>query len=261
MFRLLRDWPELYDSIEPGANVRDIRSMERGFGINFPAELREFFTLQQGQSQDSSSGLFYQWHLLDFRGIYSYWQQLGQIPEIAADLLECHGPVRQLTCHRNWIPIATDYAGGLLCVDLAPGLGGRRGQLMEVGLDYPIRRVLAPAITDFLEKLISDFDQQLWRPTEWLWEPLVLNLNLNEASNTLAQFGLQLEMRSENQLRLKGWNRSCRWDEQSFLEVRYGQSQLQPVEGRWADRKTLILEFNTPLPSDANARLGFSRRT
>lgn len=260
LFRLSKPWPALYDSLEPGASQASIRSMERGFGTNFPPDLREFFTLQQGQNTDAPSGLFYHWYLIGFRDILRLWQELGNRQQEGEP--EVEGPIQPLWAHRFWIPIATDYAGGLLCADLAPPLGGDRGQLIEVGLDYPTRRLIAPSLSGYLEKLLDDLEEERWCPDDWLWEPLVLRIPLGNHHTVLEQFGLSLDLQSEgHELWLDGWGRCSRWDESSFVEVVDGNTRLRPRSASWPRRGSLRLRFAEPLSNSATVRVGFSRRT
>ncbi|ACY97143.1 SMI1/KNR4 family protein [Thermomonospora curvata] len=44
--------------------------------------------------------------------------------------------VRRVTGHLGWIPFAHDGGGNYLAVDMAPGPGGRPGQVIEMGRDY-----------------------------------------------------------------------------------------------------------------------------
>ncbi len=260
LFRLSKPWPALYDSLEPGATETTIRSMERGFGTNFPPELREFFTLQQGQNSDAPSGLFYHWYLLGFRDLLKLWQELGAGKSDEEPQVE--GPIQPVWAHRFWIPLATDYAGGLLCSDLAPAPGGQRGQLIEVGLEYPLRRVVAPSLTAYLQMLLDDLESEAWCPDDWLWEPLVLRVPLENNDSVLEQFGLSLALQSEGrELWLDGWGRCSRWDESSFVEVVDGNTRLRPRSASWPRRGSLRLRFAEPLSTSATIRVGFSRRT
>ena len=64
-------------------------------------------------------------------------------------------PVRALYTCADWLPFATDGGGNSLAVDLAPAPSGAVGQVIVIGSDEDLRRVLAPSVRALL-RLCAD---------------------------------------------------------------------------------------------------------
>lgn len=58
-------------------------------------------------------------------------------------------PVHREYWRPGWLPFSDD-SGNAYAVDLAPPSGGRVGQIIVIGPDEDLRRVLAPSLTAFL---------------------------------------------------------------------------------------------------------------
>ena len=64
-------------------------------------------------------------------------------------------PVKPVYTCAAWIPFATDGGGNSLAVDLAPEPGGSTGQVIVIGSDEDIRRVVAPSVLALLRLCAS----------------------------------------------------------------------------------------------------------
>jgi cell wall assembly regulator SMI1 len=58
--------------------------------------------------------------------------------------------------HPSWIPLARDWGGNCIAVDLAPGPLGRWGQVILFGRDYDTKYVVARSWTHFLATVADD---------------------------------------------------------------------------------------------------------
>jgi len=67
------------------------------------------------------------------------------------------GPVQSVWWHRRWIPFASELAGNLTCIDLAPASGGTVGQIIDWDHECGPTRVLFPDFT----RLLAAFADQL----------------------------------------------------------------------------------------------------
>lgn len=146
--------------LRPGARPDEIEYMENGFGFRFPATMRAFFALQQGQAETASQPLLGDWWSLSFEESLECWTRMGNLASGQAmprDQLECQGPLQPALGLRGWVPMARHGISRLLCFDLEPADGGVEGQLVEVDLGGSTRKVVAASLEDFLAELM---DQQ-----------------------------------------------------------------------------------------------------
>lgn len=65
--------------------------------------------------------------------------------------------VQKAYAHPSWIPLARDWGGNCIAVDLAPGPVGKWGQIIIFGRDYDCKFVIARSWGDFLARVADDF--------------------------------------------------------------------------------------------------------
>jgi len=65
--------------------------------------------------------------------------------------------VQKAYAHPSWIPVARDWGGNCLAIDLAPGPMGKWGQVIIFGRDYDTKFVVARSWAAFLANLADDF--------------------------------------------------------------------------------------------------------
>ena len=65
--------------------------------------------------------------------------------------------VQRVYTHPAWIPLARDWGGNLIAVDLAPGPMGKWGQIILCGRDYDTKFVIARSWAIFLANVADDF--------------------------------------------------------------------------------------------------------
>lgn len=77
---------------------------------------------------------------------------------------DCFPPnaVRKLYSHPAWIPLARDWGGNNLAVDLAPGPAGHWGQVILFGRDYDTKYVVARSWAHFLAVVADDMNSGRW---------------------------------------------------------------------------------------------------
>lgn len=131
-----------------GASEAAIAGLERTLGQALPAEVRAWYVAHDG------GGVGY---VLENRQLLSVEEIAGQW-KIWKELLDQgvfgdndHGEpgpgVQKKWWIPEWVPVTYDGAGNHDVVDLAPGTGGRHGQILSFWHDEPSRRVIGP---DFL---------------------------------------------------------------------------------------------------------------
>lgn len=79
-------------------------------------------------------------------------------------------PVHREYWRPGWLPFSLDGGGNSYAVDLAPAPGGTYGQVIVIGPDEDLRRVLAPSLAAFLAggaMAIPAFDPGAERPVHF----------------------------------------------------------------------------------------------
>lgn len=70
--------------------------------------------------------------------------------------------VQKAYAHAGWIPLVRDWGGNNLAVDLAPGPGGKWGQIILFGRDYDTKYVVARSWGHFLAVVADDLNSGKW---------------------------------------------------------------------------------------------------
>jgi cell wall assembly regulator SMI1 len=70
--------------------------------------------------------------------------------------------IQKVYAHPAWIPLARDWGGNNLAVDLAPGPAGKWGQVILFGRDYDCKYVVARSWSAFLAMVADDLSSKKW---------------------------------------------------------------------------------------------------
>ncbi|KAL9091900.1 MAG: hypothetical protein Q9165_004652 [Trypethelium subeluteriae] len=70
--------------------------------------------------------------------------------------------VQKAYAHPAWIPLARDWGGNNIAVDLAPGPTGKWGQVILMGRDYDCKYVISRSWASFLATLADDLSTDKW---------------------------------------------------------------------------------------------------
>ncbi|KAI9756984.1 MAG: 1,2-dihydroxy-3-keto-5-methylthiopentene dioxygenase [Chaenotheca gracillima] len=70
--------------------------------------------------------------------------------------------IQKVYAHPAWIPLARDWGGNNLAVDLAPGPMGKWGQVIIFGRDYDCKYVVARSWAAFLATVADDLGSEKW---------------------------------------------------------------------------------------------------
>ena len=70
--------------------------------------------------------------------------------------------IQKAYAHPGWIPLARDWGGNNLAVDLAPGPVGKWGQVIIFGRDYDCKYVVARSWAAFLAMVADDLQSGKW---------------------------------------------------------------------------------------------------
>ena len=70
--------------------------------------------------------------------------------------------VQKAYAHPAWIPLARDWGGNNIAVDLAPGPTGKWGQVILMGRDYDCKYVVSRSWSAFLATIADDMNTDKW---------------------------------------------------------------------------------------------------
>ncbi len=133
------------------ATLRDVSNWEKTFSQTMPKELLKLYEMGNGQAEDGDS--FMRGYLLiSISNAIRIWQVTNQKIASIPIPQEVKGFVKNTVWHNDWIPFASDSAGNLICLDMAPESGGTKGQLIIVNFETGSREVLSPSFLQYLAK-------------------------------------------------------------------------------------------------------------
>jgi cell wall assembly regulator SMI1 len=143
--------PVVHATRRPGASEQQIRAAEDALGVSFPEEVKAGYRIHDGCD---ASAFLYGWEWLSLERMVSEWKAWKDLLDSGAfDRFqsEPQGPIRSDWWHPAWIPLTYDGAGNHYCLDLAPGRGGRVGQIIMMWHDDSIRSLEADGFASWLE--------------------------------------------------------------------------------------------------------------
>jgi cell wall assembly regulator SMI1 len=155
-----------HEEMGPPATPEALAKLATALGGTLPPSLGESLRLHDGArfgiSLKSGHG---PWTLLRASAIERDWKCLqslhAELDEQYGDArraLRADGPVSAVWWRAEWIPFASNGAGDLLCVDMAPEPGGRVEQVVLYLRDPSPRKVMAPSLAAFLEEFVDGLE-------------------------------------------------------------------------------------------------------
>ncbi|MER6950676.1 SMI1/KNR4 family protein [Nonomuraea sp. NPDC000554] len=135
----------------------------RRYGVALPDDLRALYALIDG---DGGEGLLdrHPWFSLELLESQSrpenrWWSGFSWRHHLLQPLVADVGPplaIRRASDHPCWIPFATSTGGDFLAVDMAPGPGGRPGQVIRIGRNHDDGPVyVADSVTSLLRRHVD----------------------------------------------------------------------------------------------------------
>lgn len=186
-----KNYEELYDQLGEGCTLNDVNELEHELDCSLPLEVRESLQIHDGQERGGlPTGIIFGCMLLDCEEIVQEWKNWRTVnesffnnipsqppsksgsssagpshqasnPMWRQELLERQdsqppGAVQKAYAHPGWIPLARDWGGNNIAVDLAPGPTGKWGQVIIFGRDYDCKYVVARSWAAFLAIVADD---------------------------------------------------------------------------------------------------------
>lgn len=193
-------YEELFDQLSGGASNNDLNELEHMLDCSLPMEVRESLQVHDGQERGGQpTGIIFGCMLLDCEEIVQEWQQWRRVnheyltenrrqqPQSpfrpfggSSSSAPTHQPpnplwrqdlqsrqdsqppnaIQKAYAHPGWIPLARDWGGNNLAVDLAPGPMGKWGQVIIFGRDYDCKYVVARSWSAFLATVADDLGSE-----------------------------------------------------------------------------------------------------
>jgi cell wall assembly regulator SMI1 len=173
MSKLSDDWRRLSQwaadcplkiEFNPGAGADEIAAAEAKLGLAFPADLREYLELANGEAWNSE-GFIGGWQLLDLENMVMETQTMRELAEKGTFGDNRNDPtpaVKGLWWNPQWIPIVSSGSGHFLCLDLDPGPEGTAGQVILFLHDDTRRFRVAPGLKAWFARLAEDLEGGLY---------------------------------------------------------------------------------------------------
>ncbi|MFC3605329.1 SMI1/KNR4 family protein [Deinococcus soli (ex Cha et al. 2016)] len=139
------------------------QDLERQLGLAIPNDVKQYFHLINPYLHQQEHPLFYGLIALPLdialaeREEFSRSGSVFMAPDFApVDSVDPPGTIRPVAFDAGWLPLARDYGGAYLAVDLRPDARGQVGQIINFGAREWKRFVLAPSITAFFADLLQN---------------------------------------------------------------------------------------------------------
>lgn len=163
--------------LNPPASPVEIEAAEAAMRVRLPAEVRAAYRRFNGVKRDGFSqsasarppgpALFvnsYDW--VDLESMVKLWRMMedmdadfkatGVWSGVPSRGFAPHHKVRPIPWHPKWIPIGDHGTFDKVCIDLAPGKAGVRGQIIYIGRGDPA--VSAVGFDSYIQRLLDGFE-------------------------------------------------------------------------------------------------------
>ncbi len=156
------------------ATPRDLEKLEATVGFPLPDEVKDIYSIHNGESGEGS-GMLGDWDaflplllvLANWRLYVDLAEQLGgreDTPDrwrrqVEEGVISVKGPVKPLIGSTRWIPVTSMNGDVLRFLDFDPAPGGQPGQVIEVDPEGCMYQVVARSFVEFLEQHADALDR------------------------------------------------------------------------------------------------------
>ena len=192
------NYTELWDQLGEGCTQNDLNELEHELDCSLPMEVRESLQVHDGQERGGRpTGIIFGCMLMDCEEIVQEWKNWrtvneeylqnpanngiqppkafasssassssqGPNPHWRQDLQEKQDSqppkaIQKAYAHPGWIPLARDWGGNNIAVDLAPGPAGKWGQIIIFGRDFDCKYVVSRSWAAFLAMVADDMGSE-----------------------------------------------------------------------------------------------------
>lgn len=159
--------PDRLPLLRPSADAGAVERIESKLDMELPADVRNLYAANDGQPEGAPALYLNQrWLPLDLVGVA--WEDLclrhgrSAVQRRAAN---ANGPpfMPAAWWSEQWLPLFGSARGDHYCVDLRPERPGRYGQIIWFLYDRPERAVIAPSLSQLLQRVSEGLDTGEWR--------------------------------------------------------------------------------------------------
>lgn len=148
----------------PAEDVEAIfMTIERELGLELPGDLKTYFRLLNSDLTQREHALFYGLIAIPLQFGDGERKDLSHLDSVFMDpnfqtieAVDPPGTVRTVPFDAGWLPLAHDYGGAYIAVDLHPDERGQVGQIINFGAQERKRFVLASSITEFSTEMLQN---------------------------------------------------------------------------------------------------------
>lgn len=142
-----------------GVGKRRFDAFEKALGLLMPEDVRESYSLHNG-----STWLLNHGEVMSLEAIEVQWLQLNEWQQedgygIGWTPTETVGPIKLIWWNPLRIPITDNGGGDPVTIDLDPGKGGHRGQVIKFNHEVGPVRVLAQGWSAWLQELADGLER------------------------------------------------------------------------------------------------------
>lgn len=145
-----------------GASKRRLDAFERALGLYLPADVRESFLLHNGTA---GTWLLYHGEVMPLDGAAAMWRRYGEWQnENGYGLGEdwqtraIIGPIKPIWWNPLRIPFTDGGGGNPVMIDLDPGKGGTRGQVIKFNHEVGPVDVLGRSWSEWVERIADELE-------------------------------------------------------------------------------------------------------
>lgn len=150
----------IFNNLSSGATEEKIMRIEDEMNIQFPEDFKQSYLIHNGQESETTP-LIEEWELLSLEYILDEWHIMKNLYDQGRFLDATSKPIGEVKSdwwNPKWIPIASNGAGDLVCLDLDPAVGGNIGQIISFWHMDEQREKLADNFKSWLQQFANDLE-------------------------------------------------------------------------------------------------------
>ncbi len=155
---LTSNYPDGLLTLNDGASVAELSTLEKTLGQQLPDDYRSWLSSHNGDN-GNEAGLLWSNEFMSTDRVASQWQMMVTLSEQNIRDIPTEsdpkGHIVPVWWHRHWIPITSDGAGNLECLDLTPGPNGTIGQIIDYDNETIHRTVLASSFREWISEFVE----------------------------------------------------------------------------------------------------------
>ena len=158
--------PDALTDAGPAVTTKEVDSAAKKMAVKLHADHVKFCQIINGAESSGIFPAYGEWEDMAFSPMSlddstSAWEMLKQLLELGEftdrPLVSVEGVANDFW-NVAWIPFADNGGGDYYCIDMAPGKGGKKGQVIFHSHESGQHVVLATSLRDYLSQLADNLD-------------------------------------------------------------------------------------------------------